>query len=392
MADATKYNIELRDKNGNLKQYLTPFAVSVDWEWRRVGGCGRANIKLAMEYRKIDFDADDDIQIRIGSGSSSKLVYRGWIAKVTPTLKIGPEVKLDIRGYFDKLLKIVVHDDGDEKVYENQSILTIATDIVDSFVTPNSSITKGTIDAGAFVPDILSFKTTAKDALRTLADLEGQIEYGVDEDLNFFWRNESTTLVRKFFVGMDIERFERRINWDSLVNKIYFEGGELSDGSNFTRVAEASDSQDSFFLAEKIVSNSAITTGSVADQYTGSLLKDSSKPQLEMRARIVNTNIRLEDNIPMGRVAIHDADYDTSLNIWGKTANGGSNLIYGTVVNGGSGAIWGGSFSEQIERIKYELVDTFDRFNIDLTFGGTNSESSAKIKQIELILDSVRQR
>ena len=108
MANTTKYSVELRDKDGNLRQYLTPFVSSLNWEWNRVGGCGRANITLAMAYRKIDFGADDDIQIRIGSGSTSKLVYRGWIAKITPTLKVGQQIKLDIRGYFDKLIKIVV--------------------------------------------------------------------------------------------------------------------------------------------------------------------------------------------------------------------------------------------------------------------------------------------
>jgi len=386
------YKIELRDKDGNLRQYLTPFVSKVSWEWRRIGGCGRAGITLDMDYRKIDFGPDDDIQIRIGSGTTSKLVYRGWIAKITPSLKIGQQIKLDVRGYFDKLIKLMVQDNGADKVYENYNILNIVTDLVDTYVTPNSDITKGTIDAGGYSPDTITFKTSVKAALRTLADLEGQVEYGVDEDLNFFWTNQSDVLVRKWFVGNNVTKFERRINWDALVNKIYFEGGELSDGSKYIKTAEASDSQDSYFLAEKIEGNSSITTSSVADQYLGSILRDKSKPQLEMRVSIANTDIRLEDSIPLGKVAVADADYDQNINIVGKTASGGSNLIVGRITAGGSNAIVGGIFKDQIELIKYKMSNTDERFNIDITFGGTISESSARIKQIELLLDSVRQR
>ena len=36
-----EYNVELRDKNGNLKGYLTPFITQISWEWNRLGGCGR---------------------------------------------------------------------------------------------------------------------------------------------------------------------------------------------------------------------------------------------------------------------------------------------------------------------------------------------------------------
>lgn len=392
MANTTKYSVELRDKDGNLRQYLTPFVSKLNWEWRRIGGCGRANMELAMPYRKIDFNADDDIQIRIGSGATSKLGYRGYIDKPIQSLQIGQKIQLNVRGYFDKLIKLIVHDGVTSKTYEGNSVLNIVDNIVDNFVVPNSIITKGTIDAGAFSPDIITFKTSVKDALRTLADLEGELEYGVDENLVFFWTNQSNTLVRKWRVGDDVKNFERRINWDGLVNKVYFEGGTLSDGSKFEKIAEASDSQSSFFLSETIKSNSSITTSSVADQYLGAILKQRSKPQLETKVNIVNTDIRLEDNIPIGKVAVADPEHDANLFLVGTTANGGSNLIVGKASNGGSDAIIGGLFSDQIDTLKYTLSDTDDRFNIAINFGGTISETSARIKQIESLLESERQR
>ena len=243
MSNATTYNIELRDKDGYLKQYLTPYVSAVKWEWNRIGGCGRCQIKLQMEYRKIEFGSRDDIQIRIKSGSTSKLVYRGWVSTVKPALKIGQEITLDVRGQFDLLRFIIVQSSGDKVTYTNQLVSQTVEDIVDTFITPNSDITKGTIDGATFTADSLEFKSTVLEALRTLAELEGNIEYGVDEDLVFFWRTKSDTLRHKFFVGNNVKSFERRIAWSKLLNKIYFEGGDVS-GSPYLKTAEAARSEE----------------------------------------------------------------------------------------------------------------------------------------------------
>jgi len=86
--NATTYNIELRDKDGALKAYLTPFVSNVSWEWNRIGGCGACSITLQKGYRDITFDARDDIQVRVEDlvNGGSKLVYRGYVANAVPTL------------------------------------------------------------------------------------------------------------------------------------------------------------------------------------------------------------------------------------------------------------------------------------------------------------------
>jgi len=391
MANANFYNVELRDKSGNLRQYLTPFITKLKWEWSRIGGCGRCQISLGMAYRKIEFSAGDDIQIRLRSGSTSKLVYRGWISGTGPTLKKDQEILLDVRGYFSLLDFMVVHDSGAIKTYTGQGISAIVDDIADTFITANSSITKGTIDTSSFAADTLEFKTKVSTALRTLAELEGKVEYGVDEDLAFFWRTESDTINRKFFVGDNVEILERKFDWSKLLNKIYFEGGEV-DGVKFETTAEVSESQTKYFLAEGIISNSSITTTSVADRFLASTLREKSSPILNIRAKIVNTNIRLEDTIPMGKVAVVDYDYDDLKYTWGTVANGGSGLVWGTVANGGSGKKWGGFYSSQVNSIAYSLAEGDEKFNIELTFGGSLLETSAKIKQIEQELSSLRQK
>ncbi len=391
MANATTYNIELRDKNGYLRQYLTPFVKTPPtWEWNRLGGCGRCSIKLKMDYRKIEFGAHDDIQIRIKSGATSKLVYRGFISQVIPSLKTDQEISLDVKGYIDCLDKIAIQSSGDKKTYANQLVSQTVTDIVDDFIVAKTNITKGTIDGSSFVADMLEFKTTVTEALKTLAELEGRVEYGVDENLVFYWRNQNSTLRHKFFVGNNVESFERRVDWSKLVNKIYFEGGEVG-GVKYLTTAEAQDSQTSYFLAEKIVNNSSIVTSSVANQYLGSTLREYSSPQLILKMKIPNTDLRLEDTLPLGEIAVYDPDYDEDLYIIGEAGDGGDDITVGERASGGSNVTIGALFQDQIDKITYTTSETEEKFNIEITLGGSILETAAKIKQLELLLSQVRQ-
>ncbi len=390
MANSNFYEIELRDKAGYLKKKLTPWAQNPTWEWNRIGGCGRCRITLGMEYRKIEISAGDDIQIWVRSNSAGKLVYRGWVSCVTPILKTPQEIILDVRGYFDRLEFLAVHDAGDKKTYTNQIVSAIVENIIDTYVTPNTVITKGTIDNAIFSPDSLQFKAKVSEALKTLAELEGKVEYGVDANLVFFWRTQSDALREKFFVGNNVERFERRVDWNRLLNRICFEGGDVA-GSPYIKIAEAVDSQLTYFLSEGFISNSSIVTSAVADQYLSSLLRDGSSPKIIMRAKIPNIELRLEDTLPIGAIAVYDADHDESEYIVGEVGDGGSDLIVGLTPDGGSNATIGGVYSGQVDRITYTLSNTEERFNIEISTGGSVDETYAKIKQIELLLSSLRQ-
>jgi len=586
---ASDYSIELRDKDGNLKRYLTPFVSKASWEWNRLGGCGRCSITINKGYRDIIFDARDDIQIRVndlgdvlyktfsdiddedmaditdwtdadtGTGAStqatfdskscmkldtgndigmakrrqdigtfggktafmfssyfenigtmangdyaafaafngiigvsvvfcsdglyvyggttynevgtnivvqdtwqkwafvvnwtaqtvdiykddalvatnvdcgcasaiangtvdiyqcgatitycityidyfkagnvpeSKLVYRGFIANITPTLKINQDIVLDVRGYFDLFKKLIVHTTGDTRTYTSKTIGFIADDIADIFIVPNTPITiAGALTAGSFTVDSIDFLCTVDDALRTLSEMDGTIEYGVDENLVFYWTTESETINHRFFVGNNISILERRVNWDDLVNKIYLVGGDVA-GAKYKKTAQDTGSQALYYLAEEILNNSSIVTDSVAAQYMGAILLERSTPKYSICATIKNTDIRMEDTIPMGQVSFYDVTYDRNSfgdnigDIIGETADGGSNITIGETGEGGSNVTIGGSFIAQVDRISYELSDTSGRFEIKIQLGDTVLETAAKIKRLELAMASVTQ-
>jgi hypothetical protein len=540
MSIQNKFEIELRNKSGNLIQYLTPWVQSANWEWKRVGGCGNASIKLALPYRDIDFNVMDDIQIRntgeellsngdmefwaggvptgwtltgtdaavskesggatgtycarlIRNGNTAtlyqechagkgidywkgktvilgawvyitvanrgritiddgptqttsayqnvidewkfitvrhtvdsaatylqascqvyggdtscyfdgvtckeekKLLYRGFISNINHSLSKSQDMSLSVKGYFDLLKTIVIQDTGEEKEYTSSHVHAIVSDITTNFIEANSDITTGTVDEDTFTVDVIKFKTSVSTALSTLSDILGNIEYGVDENLVFFWREESDTVRKKFFVGYDIEKFTRAKDQSELVNKIYLEGGDVS-GSKYLRPATASGSISSYYLAESILVNSSITTDTVADAYLTSLLQQKSEPKYKLSFTVPVTTLRFEDVVPLGKISIHDDDYDSrtaEFVKWGTTANGGDNKKWGTVANGGDGVLWGGGggvFQQQIEYVSYEMSNTPGYFNLQIYTGGSLDKFAAKVKQIEILTDNLRQR
>jgi hypothetical protein len=329
--------------------------------------------------------------------SATKLAYRGFIANIIPSLKIPQNVVLDVRGYFDLLKKIVVHDDGDIKTYTSQEVSVIVKDVVDNFITPNTPITKDIyrIDVGDFTIDSMQFLDTVDAVLQKLAELTGDIEYGVDENLEFFWMLESTSIRTKFFVGNNVSLLERRVNWDDLVNKLYLVGGETA-GVKYKRTAENTDSQSQYYLSEKIINNGSIITDTVADQYLGAILTEKSNPVYNIRAKVLNTPLRLEDTVPIGLVSVYDATYDRDSagdiigDIIGEAADGGSDIIVGEIGDGGSDITVGGQYSAQIDRIEYTLSNTSGRFNLEINLGDTILETAAKIKRLELALANLQ--
>ena len=386
MTDTTNYNIELRDKNGYLKTYLTPFISKVKWEWNRIGGCGRCKITLQKDYRGVTFEARDDIQIRIKDGSTSKLVYRGYISNTIPTMQVNQNIVLDVRGYFDLLKKIMVHSSGDTRSYLIDTVNDIADDIADTFIVAKTPITiAGALTAGDFVVDGIEFFGTVENALRTLAEIQGNIEYGVDENLVFFWNTQSDDINHKFFVGDNVSVLERRINWNNLVNKVYLVGGEVSD-VKYKKTGENTDSQSLYWLNEEIISNSSIITDSVATKYINTILGKKATPEYNIRGEVKNTDIRMEDTIPMGRLIFYDTTYDTTTvgDIIGESGDGGSDITVGETAEGGDNVTIGGVYSAQIDRISYSLSNTPGRFNIKIQLGTTVFETSAKLKQLEL--------
>lgn len=391
-----KFAIELRDKDLNLKARLEPFVTAVQWEWNRIGGCGRATLKVDGDYLRFKIQADDDIRIYLPNedGLSSTLWYRGYVQSASPELSGGGQyISIECSGYFDWLDRIIVHDSGDFLTYASTDIISIVRDIIDTYIVANSDIARGTVDGGSFAPDSIQFKDDAKTCLRTLFDLLGDIEYGVDAQLNFFWRNQDQDVQHKFWLGDKVVKLSDRIDFRNIINQIYFEGGKVGSVP-FTTSGGSASSQNRYGKHEAIISNGSITTLSVASKYISGVLYQKGRPGRQLSVALKNITKRFEETIPMGAVSIIDTDATQIAAIYGTTANGGSNKVYGTLANGGSGQLYGGHRKEQIDRVQYSIEPGNGRISAQVQFGDSLavSRASATLKKIELVQNALRQR
>lgn len=392
----SKYAIELRSKSPfNLKARIEPFITNLSWEWNRIGGCGRCSFTLEGDYVRLAISADDDIWIYLpNEGGGSTLWYRGYVERVTPQLS-GPKqnIRVECMGYSGWFERLIVQASGGVKTYTNTEISAIVTDIINTYVVPNTNITMGVVDVSTFTPDTLEFKGTVKDALRTLFDLLGNIEYGVDADLRFYWRIQLGAVQHKFWIGDKVTQILDRLNFDQIVNRIYFEGGKMG-GVTFTQTGDSTISQSQYGLHEEIISNGSIVTPAVASQYISGIFAQRSKPTYERSFSLKNTKTRFEENVPLGLLSVIDPNISQIQAIYGTAANGGSNKIYGTAAHGGSNQLYGGFRKDSFDRVKYSPSPMDGRVDAEVQLGTSlgYSLASAELRQLELSLESVRQR
>jgi hypothetical protein len=389
------YAIELRNKDFELIERLEDGANNIRFEWNAFGGCGRCTLRLDGDYLRYKPRAEDEIRIYLPDETSgATLWYRGFIDAGASQLDSGSQsISLEFSGYSDWFDRLQVHDEGEELVFEGVSLDEIVDYIVDNFIVANSPITKGTIDVSNFTPDVISFKGSVANCLNTIADLSDAVEYGVDEDLVFFWRNRSTTVREKFFIGDGVVKINDRKDFRNIVNKIYFEGGNV-DGVTFRTIGQAESSQSRFGLRERIISNGSITTLSVANQFMRQYFKRSGSPGFQFGLSVQNYHQRLEATQPMGLIQVIDEDAFQDHQTWGTAGAGGSGLVWGTLLNGGSGKVWGTTRNYQFDRIQYSLSPEKGRINAQFQFGDSLSfsKASAALKRLELQQEALRQR
>lgn len=393
-----KYAIELRDKAGSLKQRLEDIATGIRFTWDSDGGCGRLSFDVNGDYLLFTPQADDDVRLFLPTATSgvSELVWRGIIDSGEPTLAAGNQkITLQFVGYADFLRRKIIEDEGGPKIYRAVEVSQIAREIIETFIMPYVDIQIGTIEASNFSPDYIEFKTNVREALRTLADLVGGAEYGIDENLRFFWYNRSDVTAHKFYVGQNVVNHNDKLSFASMKNKIYLEGGKRSsDDVIYKRTGQSSSSIRRYGLHEGIVSNGAIQTPIVGSKYLNGLIRQLGLPSRQSRTTVYSIEERLERTLPIGAVEIIDKDDFQDSNVWGTTGNGGSNILWGTARAGGAGLRWGRVRRNQVDKITYTLNPESGKFNAQLQFGDTINEqkTSSEIKRMELNLDAVRQR
>jgi hypothetical protein len=261
------YEIELRDKAGDHVEWLDPTALTPTWRYNAVGGCAEATIPLKREFDSYgDIKADYEVQIwrkadaiykPVSAGATlptvtlgtppvlsgpewvkRELRWSGYILKPLPVLDMRERVTLQCFGYVRQLQQITVPN----QTYNNLDVGAIVRSIFDNFVLGNTRI-QTTDDLHlvesniGIVAQSLQFDTSALNAIRTLAAIGGNAEWGVRADREFYFLPRSNSVKQTFVIPDRVKGYELiPEDSDQIVNRVYLRGGngfeatlELSD-------------------------------------------------------------------------------------------------------------------------------------------------------------------
>lgn len=198
---------------------------SLDWWYHRTGGLG--TFRLLTKEQQIIADVSDDrpwqwelhVRIRLPGELNTRTWYRGIINKATAEVS-GQELLTDVQGigYSGLLNRIWVS----RRYPPLTPVSTILADLLDNYILPNTTIrraevedvTAGGIDDPQYIMrGSLTLECSVFKALKIIAELEGNIEWGVDAARNFYWRRENEA----FGFGFNLDQ-----------DTVYIRGGHYS--------------------------------------------------------------------------------------------------------------------------------------------------------------------
>ena len=359
------FQLQLRDDNDVLVAYIDNKVRNISWEWDRIGGCGGCQFQLIEPFDGVIAGSlAEDYSIR--AYLEGTLWYSGFIDRVAPNVTGKDEtISVSCLGYVNQLKRIIVK----AKTYEGD-LSDITESILDTYIVPNTSITSTSpdYDDSGFAADSIYFNESSYNAISTLADIAGKMEWGVRADKSFFFKKRDEAITRYYHIKENFSSFQPIRDFNPMITRIFLEGGGgYSDVFTVT---------NRISLREEIVSNSSIVTQSVAQQYARMYLKEKGAIRKSYIGVIPNYNTRLEATLPLGLAAVNlkigiNNKYDVATNLYD------SGLKYD-----------GGTESFQIEKIRYDLKD--EKLDVTLNFGPVPPGISDELKRLEFLIQNER--
>lgn len=372
------FEIELYDRYGNLKKYLTGKA-GVNWEWNRVGGCGQADVLCSSRYGSaldVAMAPEDELRIKV----LNELRYSGKIARLKRSVRKGGEtIALTFYGYVSELREPIVHE-----TYTNMELSAIAKSILDSYVvgTKRVTYTAAEIAETDYAVASISFNHKVSDALKLLSDLAGNVEWGVDRNKAFFWKIQDSVVRRVWVIGKEIMAWEENEDYESISNRLFVYG---ADGSSPLADIQASDSQQAFGSREDNLFESSISEVSDATRLGATAVKLSGAKKRQVSATLTQDDFFLESSLPIGAAAVIREPF-SNLKYYGQLKS--TNIKYGQ--GNPQNGKYGNMRSDQVESVRYSIRG--GGLVSQVVLSGTPPSSGTLQKRFEYELSDLQRR
>jgi hypothetical protein len=195
-------------------------------------GCGAFTFTLNRKEFTGTIDHGYKVEVWVNPGTGSDRYYTGIITSIPAAGTTAIQVRYEAQGLWYQVERQSI-----SKFYEGAAINTIVTAILDD-IDDDSDIdpSTGGISLASAYPlgDFEAEMMNAADALKLLAEVQGDVQYGVDQDGKLYFIDDSTTDVAHFWVGKHLEKFEPRELSDGVINRLYMQSRKLIGGGHLT--------------------------------------------------------------------------------------------------------------------------------------------------------------
>lgn len=248
-----------------------------------------------------------DCRLVVDFGSVGEVWWRGYVTDVRKVLGETTEVFFNASGYTKRLEHLAVVGLGfpieDQAVaWLKTDLSTIAKELLDRVkVWVSASYTAESVPASGFVIDKIEFNGSVSEALRTLAELAGNSDWGIDANLLFHFRPKSTIVGTVYAPGNNVTLLEHSATTEGMVNRIYLFGGEenrfMIEDTSALQIDQSFLSQDGFISFGK-----ATTYQKLMQSFTPT---KGTMSQLDLRLRKVGfgTDLVTDGNMSAAGVA-----------------------------------------------------------------------------------------
>ena len=303
---STFYGTQKYNHGIYTSKHQKPVLLDVNWEYNRIGGCGACNLVIALPYTAIDqIAAGMEVQIDClpENGLKYKTWYRGEVGLREQVLGGVDVVNIQAQGYVMQLDRVRM----DNITYASTDTGSIVADIIDTYVIPDTDIKRtialGLVVATDFTIDTITFNGTAMEAIRTLAELTGNAEWGVNLDREIFFKIRSETVTR-VYNARDFTALSESEDFGNIKNQY-----KLFGSGDYVRERGDSASQTTYDKRSDILQQSAIGSNAVADQYIDGFLAQTKNPIKTFNGGLSNVREKIEgDAVPLGLLKIMNID------------------------------------------------------------------------------------
>lgn len=293
-----------------------------EWWYYRNGGCGPFRFHMREELPESDLAIlegwEIHVRIKLPAESDYTTWYRGVIRSIHSS-RNGNEVLCEARGYgYVEMLNMIQV----QRIYPpGLTVSAIVNDIIENDIKPHSRIVRpsdlGLGDSGVDAPVTetayitageVHFECSALKALKFLADLQGNYEFGVDARRCIYFRDNTTVGISKnFFIDRDpIDLVGGGKAFDKL-NQIKVEGKQFGV-MEFLRIKGDPTDVTRYGLFERPIEVPWVTNDRDADRWADNIIARHASSEHWKTFTWQGVDRRLESPHPMNKIVLYGMD------------------------------------------------------------------------------------